>query len=197
VAQERKRLAVNAPIGGSALPPAPSASSADTLRRMRAQRRRDTQPELALRRELYRRGLRYLVDRPVISRGRRRHDIVFVGARLVVDVRGCFWHCCPLHASKPKANSSWGEEKLARNVERDKETEALLSREGWHVLVVWEHESVIEAADRVQAAVAMRRHWTRRSTRAVMETALPSVAASASLSELAMSDSPVPLATPE
>jgi DNA mismatch endonuclease, patch repair protein len=137
-----------------ALPPAPEASSAGALRRMRTQRRRDTRPELALRRELYRRGLRYRVDRAVLSQGRRRHDIVFVGARLVVEVRGCFWHCCPLHASSPKANGSWWSEKLARNVVRDQETEGLLNRADWRLLVVWEHEDIIEAADRVQAAVS-------------------------------------------
>jgi DNA mismatch endonuclease, patch repair protein len=121
---------------------------------MRTQRRRDTTPELALRRELYRRGLRYRVDHAVLSQGRRRHDIVFVGARLVVEVRGCFWHCCPLHASSPKANSLWWNKKLARNVVRDQETEVLLGREGWQMLVVWEHEDMIGAADRVQAVVA-------------------------------------------
>jgi G:T-mismatch repair DNA endonuclease (very short patch repair protein) len=115
---------------------------------------------------------------------------VFVGARLVVDVRGCFWHCCPVHASNPKANSSWWQAKLARNIERDKETEALLSREGWQVLVVWEHENVIEAADRVQTAVAMRRQCLRRSSKAARETVLPSVAESLSPAELMMSDLP-------
>jgi DNA mismatch endonuclease, patch repair protein len=135
---------------------APEASSADALRRMRRQRRRDTAPELALRRELHRRGLRYRVDHTVLAQGRRRHDIVFPGARLVVEVRGCFWHCCELHGSSPKSNSAWWSEKLERNVARDNETEALLARAGWRIIVVWEHEDPMEAADRVEAAAAVR-----------------------------------------
>lgn len=155
VASEPQSAAAPSVGGRPTLPPAPQASSSNALRRMRTQRRRDTRPELALRRELYRRGLRYRVDYAVLTQGRRRHDIVFLGARLVVEVRGCFWHCCPLHASSPKANSSWWSEKLARNVARDQETGPLLDREGWRMLVVWEHEDIIEAADRVEAALSL------------------------------------------
>jgi DNA mismatch endonuclease (patch repair protein) len=109
---------------------------------------------MALRRELHRRGLRYRVDRAVLPHGRRRHDIVFVGSRLVIEVRGCFWHRCPLHGSSPKANSAWWEEKLQRNLSRDKETEALLARSGWQLLVIWEHDDPFDAADRVVAALS-------------------------------------------
>lgn len=123
---------------------------------MRTQRRRDTRPELELRRELHRRGLRYRVDYKVLSEGRRRHDIVFPRARLVVEVRGCFWHCCPEHGSAPKANSAWWREKLARNVARDDETRSLLVAAGWRLVVIWEHDDSLSAADRVEGALAFQ-----------------------------------------
>ena len=132
---------------------APPASSGLALRRMRTQPRRDTTPELALRRELHRRGRRYRIDRPVLAEGRRRHDIVFTRARLVVEVRGCFWHCCPAHGSSPKANSTWWRQKLARNVARDQETERMLEAAGWRLIVVWEHEDPTDAANRIEAAL--------------------------------------------
>ncbi|NLT26515.1 MAG: very short patch repair endonuclease, partial [Microbacteriaceae bacterium] len=54
---------------------------------MRSNRRLDTSPELALRRILHARGLRYRVDfAPLETMRRRRADIVFTRARLAVFV---------------------------------------------------------------------------------------------------------------
>ena len=133
----------------------PIASSPEIERRMKSQRRRDTAPENALRSELWRRGLRYRVDLKVVGR-RRRVDIVFTRAKVAVFVDGCFWHSCPLHATAPKANREWWQEKLAANVERDRTTDEALTAEGWHVMRVWEHEPVETAADRIEAAVTQR-----------------------------------------
>lgn len=115
--------------------------------------RRDTAPELALRSELHRRGLRFRVDRPPLTGLRSRADIVFGPARVAVYVDGCFWHSCPEHGTKPKANAEWWERKLARNRKRDAETERALREQGWEVVRVWEHENPVEAADRVIRAV--------------------------------------------
>ncbi|QNG20962.1 very short patch repair endonuclease [Rhodococcus triatomae] len=123
-----------------------------TSARMRAQRRRDTKPEIALRRELHRRGLRYFVDRAPVKDIRRRADLVFPRARLAVYVDGCFWHSCPQHATSPKNNARWWAEKLAGNVLRDRDTDRRLVEAGWTVVRVWEHEEPIAAADRVEAA---------------------------------------------
>jgi DNA mismatch endonuclease (patch repair protein) len=118
--------------------------------------RRDTAPELALRSELHRRGLRFRVDRPPLTGLRSRADIVFGPARVAVYVDGCFWHSCPEHGTKPKANAEWWERKLARNRERDAETDRVLREHGWDVVRVWEHEDPEEAAARVEAAVRVR-----------------------------------------
>lgn len=131
----------------------PGASSDEIRRRMQRQARRDTKPELALRRELWRRGLRYSVDVPPISGLRRRADMVFTRARVAVYVDGCYWHSCPDHATVPKANREWWVEKLEANVTRDRDTDARLQRAGWEVLRVWEHEAIAGAADRIEAVV--------------------------------------------
>ncbi|HEY3669501.1 MAG TPA: very short patch repair endonuclease [Acidimicrobiia bacterium] len=123
---------------------------------MRTQRRRDTRPEIALRRELHARGLRYRVNVPVLDGSRKRHDVVFSRARVVVEVMGCFWHSCPLHGTRPKSNSDWWATKLERNSQRDRETAADLDRAGWLLVVVWEHEPVLEAAERVEHVVRTR-----------------------------------------
>jgi DNA mismatch endonuclease (patch repair protein) len=119
--------------------------------------RRDTAPEIALRRELHARGLRFRVDRPVLSDRRRRIDIVFGPRRVAVLVDGCFWHGCPQHATQPTANSDYWRDKIRANIERDRDTDERLAREGWHVIRVWEHEDPRVAADRVEAAVRARR----------------------------------------
>jgi len=115
--------------------------------------RRDTLPERAIRSELHRRGLRFRVDRAPIPGLRSRADIVFGPARVAVYVDGCFWHSCPEHGTRPKANAEWWERKLDRNQERDRETSRVLAENGWTVVRIWEHEDPAAAADRVEAAL--------------------------------------------
>ena len=139
------------------MPAHPGASSPELSERMSTFPRRDTAPELELRRELWRRGLRYRVDRPLDGKRRRRADLTFVGPKVVVFVDGCFWHGCPEHGTSPKANAEWWAEKLARNVSRDADTDEYLTSQGWTVLRFWEHEDVLAAADQVERVVSPRR----------------------------------------
>ena len=117
------------------------------------QRTRDTAAEWSLRRLLHARGLRYRVDAVLPGLPRRRADILFPRQKLAVFVDGCFWHGCPEHKTAPKTNAAWWATKLARNVERDRETDAHLVELGWTVLRIWEHEDPERAADLVAAAV--------------------------------------------
>jgi len=137
------------------VPQSPAAVSAGVRRRMQVlSKKRDTAPELALRRELHRLGLRYRVDvAPAPSRSRRRADVVFSRQRIAVFVDGCFWHGCQEHGVRPSANAEYWRAKLRRNVERDRETDALLAAAGWRVIRVWEHEQATVAAARVSEAV--------------------------------------------
>ena len=107
---------------------------------MQANRSRDTGPELAVRRLVHAAGLRYRVDYRVVPELRARADIVFTRARIAVFIDGCFWHSCPAHGTRPKSNADYWIPKLARNVQRDRATDAVLESRGWQVLRFWEHE---------------------------------------------------------
>jgi DNA mismatch endonuclease (patch repair protein) len=135
----------------------PEASSPEVSTRMRRTGRRDTAAELAIRRELHRRGHRYRVDRRPVPHLRTRADIVFTRWRVAVFVDGCFWHGCPEHATQPKANAAWWGQKLAANVARDRRADAALRAEGWQVVRIWEHEPVDEAVRRVEIALGSQR----------------------------------------
>lgn len=124
---------------------------------MQSCRGRDTKPELQLRSLLHRRGLRYRVDKSVLKGVRRRADIVFGPAKVVVFVDGCFWHGCPDHGTWPKANARFWREKIETNQQRDADTDERLREDGWEVIRVWEHEDPEPAADRIEKAVRKRR----------------------------------------
>jgi DNA mismatch endonuclease (patch repair protein) len=133
----------------------PSASSDHIRRRMEQQRRRDTGPELALRKAVWRLGLRYRVDISPIP-GRRRADLVFTRAKVAVYVDGCFWHMCPAHSSIPKANRDWWIAKLNANFARDRAADACLREAGWTVVRIWEHEDAEFARLRIAESVSGR-----------------------------------------
>lgn len=125
------------------------ASSERSRRTMVANRRRDTQPEMRVRRILHAAGLRYLVDARPIASSRSRADIVFPKRRIAVFIDGCFWHRCPVHGTNPKANSKYWGPKLDRNVQRDAEVSRLLTAAGWRVLRFWEHEEPRAVAEAI------------------------------------------------
>ena len=83
-------------------------------------------------------------------------DVAFTRRKVAVFVDGCFWHRCPVHGTVPVANRDWWLKKLATNEQRDRVTNAVLNEIGWVVVRVWEHESSVEAADRIQALLSAR-----------------------------------------
>jgi DNA mismatch endonuclease (patch repair protein) len=119
-------------------------------------RRRDTGAEVAVRRHLHARGLRYRVDYKLPGM-RRRADVVFPRERISVFIDGCFWHGCPEHRTWPKSNGQWWRDKLERNVARDRDTDERLRAAGWTVIRIWEHEGPEEAAGRIADAVRVAR----------------------------------------
>lgn len=131
----------------------PTPLDAGVSERMSRMPRRDTGPELALRRALHARGLRFRVH-PALP---GRPDIVFTRVRLAIFVDGCFWHGCPEHGTMPKNNSDWWRAKLAANAERDRRKDAELAALGWTVMHVWEHEAAPEVADAVHTVWASLR----------------------------------------
>jgi DNA mismatch endonuclease (patch repair protein) len=115
-------------------------------------RGRDTAAELAVRRILHRRGLRYFVDRAPVKTLRRRADVVFPSNKVCVFIDGCFFHGCPEHGTWPKHNSEFWRTKIETNQRRDRDTDARLRNAGWTVIRAWEHEDPETVADRVEAA---------------------------------------------
>lgn len=129
-----------------------------TRRVMRGNRGRDTKPELDLRRRLHAAGLRYRVDMRPLPTVARRADIVFTRAKVAVFVDGCYWHGCPEHYKASKSNVAYWHAKITRNINRDRETDRMLSDAGWFVIRAWEHEAPSATADRVLDRLSQTRH---------------------------------------
>lgn len=138
------------------VPMHPGSSSAAASRRMSQLQRRDTAPELAVRRELHALGFRYRVAFPVPGQRRRTIDIAFTRRQLAVFVDGCFWHGCPAHGTSPRSNSDWWQQKIGANRARDRGTEQLLERVGWSFLRFWEHEDPAIVANSIAKRLARR-----------------------------------------
>lgn len=101
-------------------------------------RKRDTKPELLLRKELWRIGVHGWRLRSKLP---GTPDLSFARARLAVFVDGCFWHSCPHCAIKaPRKNTAYWGPKLRRNIERDARVDRELDNMGWRTLRIWEHE---------------------------------------------------------
>jgi len=120
---------------------------------MTAIRRRDTAPEIEVRRRLHAMGLRYRVDWSLPFDRRRKADVAFTRAKVVVFIDGCFWHACPEHYRAPTINPDYWAEKMKRNVARDRDTDKRLREAGWVVLRFWTHDDADEIAAAIEAAV--------------------------------------------
>ncbi len=116
---------------------APIPKKESTSRVMRANKAKNTKPELLLRKALYNNGLRGY--RLHWKRAPGHPDIAYPGKRIAIFVNGCFWHRCPhCHPSYPKSNVAFWENKFQKNKERDERKERDLKNAGWKVFVFWE-----------------------------------------------------------
>jgi len=106
---------------------------------MRQIRSKDTQPELALRSLIHGLGYRFRLHRKDLP---GHPDLVFPGRRKVIFAHGCFWHqhseC--REGRIPSSRLDYWVPKLRRNQIRDAANQALLEKQGWRVLVIWECE---------------------------------------------------------
>jgi DNA mismatch endonuclease (patch repair protein) len=135
-------------------PEYPRPLDSSVTRRMKANRKRDTRPEVRLRSALHANGLRFRCGLAVrTAHGVIRPDIVFTRQKVAVFVDGCFWHVCPQHGNLPTRNADYWERKLTSNVCRDRRTTAWLADEGWVVVRVWEHLKLDEAVRMVSEHV--------------------------------------------
>ncbi|MFB7616006.1 very short patch repair endonuclease [Kitasatospora sp. NPDC056181] len=154
-------LLAQAPAGAAAS----WASSAGTRRSMRANKGKDTRPELRLRSLVHAAGLRYRVSARPLAGLRRTADLVFPGVKVAVFVDGCFWHCCPEHGTTPASHQKFWSDKLNRTRERDIETNRALKEAGWTVIRIWEHTEPEVAAETVVATVGAARGRTSATAR--------------------------------
>ena len=125
---------------------------------MRRVRNRDSKIEIALRKELWSRGLRY---RKNVNRITGKPDIAFIGKKVAVFVDSEFWHGKDWEVRKNdiKSHRDFWIPKIERNMERDGEVNEALKAEGWLVLRFWGGEIKKDAAacaDTVEEAVRQR-----------------------------------------
>ncbi|VBT67598.1 DNA mismatch endonuclease Vsr [Burkholderia pseudomallei] len=104
-----------------------------TMSRIRS---RDTKVELTVRKELHRRGYRFRVNAAWLA---GKPDIVFTKIRLAIFIDGDFWHGWQFERWADKLAPYW-HEKISGNIARDRRRRALLRREGWTVMRLWEHD---------------------------------------------------------
>ncbi len=128
-------------------------------RNMRSNKSKDTKPELLLRKELWRRGLRYRKNcKKVIG----TPDVVFLGAQIAVFVDGKMWHGYDWENQKKdfKSNRDFWIPKIEKNIERDfKVTQELIDLD-WAVFRFWDFEVTKEVkacADKIEQAYLNRK----------------------------------------
>lgn len=115
---------------------APIPESEATSRVMSANKGKNTKPEMALRKALFRKKPGYRLHWEKVP---GRPDICYPGKKIAVFVNGCFWHRCPYcDPPMPKPNIEFWEKKFSNNTKRDKRKTEELEAIGWTVLFIWE-----------------------------------------------------------
>ena len=129
-------------------------------RNMKSNKGKDTKPELLLRKELWRRGLRYRKNYKELY---GKPDIVFLGARIAVFVDGKMWHGYDWEHQKDdfKSRRDYWIPKIEQNIEHDYEvTQELISLD-WLVMRFWDFEikkNLQECADKIERAYNNRKN---------------------------------------
>ena len=131
----------------------PAWSTTVAGKHLAGRRKRDTTPEVLLRKALHASGARFRLQRN-LARG-CNPDLVLPKMRIAVFVDGCSWHSCPLHGRRTPwtgPNAVLWAEKMTRDAARDARSTAIAQELGWIVARIWEHDinaSASEAAARV------------------------------------------------
>jgi len=102
---------------------------------------KNTKPELLFRKYIWSKKIRgYRVNTKIHG----KPDLFFPKKNIAIFIDGCFWHKCPTCFRAPKSNKKYWRGKIKRNVERDLETDVILSEKGINIIRFWEHEIVNE-----------------------------------------------------
>lgn len=128
---------------------------------MRRVRQKNTEPEIRVRSELHRRGLRFRLHDPSLPGS---PDVILPRFQVAVFVHGCFWHrhgCS--YSTTPRSNTRFWAAKFQANVARDKKKTSELRRLGWRVFTVWQCElHKANASSRLDALVAKIKQVQKR-----------------------------------
>ena len=121
-------------------------------------RGKDTSIEIALRTELWSRGLRYRKNVKTIE---GKPDIAFIRKKVAVFCDSEFWHGYDWEHRKSdlKTNREFWIAKIERNIQRDLEVNRILEDDGWLVLRFWGKDiqkNLKECADRIEREVRNR-----------------------------------------
>lgn len=100
---------------------------------------KDSAIEVALRKELWSRGLRYRKNVKIVL---GKPDIAFMGKKVAVFCDSEFWHGYnwKVKQEEIKSHRDFWIPKIERNINRDKEVNAALEADGWKVLRFWGDE---------------------------------------------------------
>ena len=106
---------------------------------MQAVKNKDSEIELLLRKELWSRGIRY---RKNVKTVYGHPDLAFIGKKVAVFCDSEFWHGYNWEqkSAEIKSNREFWIPKIERNMERDREVNEKLRREGWTVIRFWGKE---------------------------------------------------------
>ena len=104
---------------------------------MSAIKRKNTKPELLVRKFLFSRGFRYRLNHPRLP---GHPDIVLRKYRTVIFVNGCFWHGHDCRNTRPAENKEYWQKKCERNMKHDKDVTAMFEARRWKVLRILECE---------------------------------------------------------
>ena len=129
---------------------------------MRQIKSKDTSPELAVRRYLHARGLRYQLHRRDLP---GKPDLVFPAIDTCVFVHGCFWHGCRQCVDgtrRVRSRSSYWVAKIAGNRSRDRQHVRELTKAGWKVTTIWECELRTPKALAALATQLLKRRRAQR-----------------------------------
>lgn len=97
---------------------------------------KDTKVEIKLRKILHKKGYRFRVNYKI----KGKPDMVFVSRKIAIFVDGDFWHGYNWKKLGKIPPSGFWQDKIKRNIKRDREVTKFLVREGWKVIRIWEHE---------------------------------------------------------
>ena len=103
-------------------------------------RSKNTKPEMLVRKKLFEAGIRYRIHVKDLA---GKPDIAIKKYKLIIDVKGCFWHGhegCK-YSNTPKSNKSYWVPKIKKNKKRDIDNYKKLTEMGYKVFIIWECET--------------------------------------------------------